>query len=192
MSPSCGGISVCPTGALYWDADAGRIAHDESKCIGCGACEKACPVAMAIRLARDENQEKEIKAEYDADPRRAEDLFIDRYGGDIVLTKPTKSEDVMAKISATSGLVVLELNQEDLITCLVVSIPMKELFDGIEKTHIKVINPSDDLLKILGISEFPALVFFRDGKQIGKIEGYFENSDSEKGLLKSKIKKIIG
>ncbi len=191
MAPACGGISACPTGALYWDSDAGRIAHDESKCIGCGACEKACPVAKAIRLARNATQEKEIQAEYDADPRRAEDLFMDRYGGDIVLTKPIKSEDVMANIDTMPGLVVLELNKEDLITCLLVSIPMKELFDGIEKTHIKVINPSDELLAVVKVSEFPALVFFRDGKQIGKIEGFFENSQSEKSLLKSKIGKII-
>ena len=192
MAPVCGGISVCPTGALYWDEESGRITHDESKCIGCGACTKECPVAQAIRLARTEVEAEQIQAEYDADPRRAEDLFIDRYGGDIVLTKTTESENAIALAAQTSGLAIMELNNDDLIRCLLMSIPMKELFAGHQWKHIKVMNPSEELLKELGISEITALVFFQDGKQIGKVEGYFENVESERGVLENKIKKILG
>lgn len=191
MSPSCGGIDVCPTGALYWDDANGKIGHNESKCIGCGACENACPVAMAIRLARDAAAEKQILAEYDADPRRAEDLFIDRYGGDFVLTKNTDSDDAIAATKNTPGVVVMELNAEDLIRCLLMSIPMRELFAPGTVKHIKVMDPSEDLLAELGVAEIPALVFFRDGKKIGDIQGYFENVETERALLEHKIKKIL-
>ncbi|MDR0726611.1 MAG: 4Fe-4S binding protein [Rickettsiales bacterium] len=191
MSPACGGIETCPTGALFWDAEKGRIGYDESKCTGCGACEKACPVAMAIRLAHTDAEAKQIQSEYDADPRQAEDLFIDRYGADFVLTKETESDDAVSTAQQTSGLSVIELNAEDLIRCLLMSVPMHEIANGQKWKHIKVMNPSDELLAELEISELPALVFFRNGNKIGFIEGYFEDNDTEKGLLLKKVGKIL-
>lgn len=192
MSPACDGIRVCPTGALFWDDAAEKIGYDESKCIGCGACANSCPVARAIRFAKTDEQAAEIEKEYADDPRRAEDLFVDRYGADCVLTKETPSERAMDAVRAAPGLAVMELNREDLVRCLLVSVPMREIFAGREYKHVKVIDPSPELAAELGVSEFPALVFFRGGEQIGKIEGYFENVESERGLLINKVKKIIG
>ncbi|HQF36684.1 MAG TPA: hypothetical protein PLL26_03535 [Candidatus Dojkabacteria bacterium] len=37
-SPFCDGISACPTGALYFDSQKGKICIDQSKCIECGKC----------------------------------------------------------------------------------------------------------------------------------------------------------
>ncbi|MDR1338075.1 MAG: hypothetical protein LBJ73_03540 [Rickettsiales bacterium] len=68
-------------------------------------------------------------------------------------------------------------------------IPLLKFFlQGQKWTHIKVMNPSEKLLSELNISELPALVFWRDGKIIGDVQGYFENIDSEKGLLLKKVK----
>jgi hypothetical protein len=72
------------------------------------------------------------------------------------------------------------------------SIPLGELFGPRDNwTHIKVMHPDDELLKAVGVSELPALVFWRDGKIAGKIEGYFENCEGERALLESKIKKVL-
>ena len=42
-NPSC--VQVCPTGACYKDED-GVIQVDQSLCMGCGSCKRACPYEM--------------------------------------------------------------------------------------------------------------------------------------------------
>jgi ferredoxin len=192
QSPACGGIEVCPTGALYWNEDNKKIAFDDAKCIGCGACENMCPI-RAIHLARDAMSEKQINDEIADDPRRSEDLFVDRFGGDFVDTPETLSIDAMQIITETPGLTILELNNEDSIQCLLNCIPIADIMGtDVEYSHIKVMNPDEKLLVDIGISELPALVVFRDGVQIGEITGFFENnSDAEQNLIKSKMQKII-
>ena len=39
--PPC--VPVCPTGAMSKDAKTGIVSSDADKCIGCRACENACP-----------------------------------------------------------------------------------------------------------------------------------------------------
>jgi anaerobic dimethyl sulfoxide reductase subunit B (iron-sulfur subunit) len=39
--PAC--VKACPTGAHFKRAEDGLVLIDQSKCIGCGACYKACP-----------------------------------------------------------------------------------------------------------------------------------------------------
>lgn len=43
--------AVCPTGALYHDG--GRIAIDDSRCIGCRGCVMACPYGAVDIVMRD-------------------------------------------------------------------------------------------------------------------------------------------
>ena len=47
----CGGIAVCPTGALSWNEEKESIEIDNDKCISCGLCEKECPIG-AIMVAK--------------------------------------------------------------------------------------------------------------------------------------------
>ncbi len=51
----CGGIAVCPTGALSWNEEKGIIQIDNDKCISCGLCEKECPIG-AIMVAKNEKE----------------------------------------------------------------------------------------------------------------------------------------
>ena len=49
----CGGIAVCPTGALSWNEKKGTIEINNEKCISCGLCEKECSIGE-IAFAKNE------------------------------------------------------------------------------------------------------------------------------------------
>lgn len=40
-NPAC--VAVCPNQAMHIDQEDGTVQHDDSKCIGCEYCVKACP-----------------------------------------------------------------------------------------------------------------------------------------------------
>jgi protein NrfC len=62
IEPAC--VDVCPEGALTADAGFGNVRRvDPTKCIGCGACQEACPYRPSrSALAPDENFNGEDKA----------------------------------------------------------------------------------------------------------------------------------
>ena len=45
-NPAC--VEVCPTQASYKDAETGIVLVDNSKCIGCGICQQACPYGVRV------------------------------------------------------------------------------------------------------------------------------------------------
>ena len=57
---ACGGVAVCPTGAIYYDEEKETLAIDNEKCISCGMCEKECPIG-AIKVAKDEKEYEILK-----------------------------------------------------------------------------------------------------------------------------------
>lgn len=188
-SKDCGGIEVCPTGAFYWDEKKKTIAVDNTKCISCGRCEEACPVE-AIRVARNEAEYKRIKKEIDEDPRRVSDLFIDRYGAQPIhpaFLIPQGKFNI--QILESTKPAVVELFNHDSIQCLLYSIPIKELFDKVDIKYKKIEIQDKSLLKKYKVKELPSLLFFKDGKLIDKIEGYYDNKEEKE--LKDKVNKII-
>lgn len=64
-SKDCLCLFVCPTGAT--DTETGQI--DFEKCIGCGACQKACP-AHAITMVPNQ-----MPKQQDKDPQTVKELF---------------------------------------------------------------------------------------------------------------------
>lgn len=184
----CYGIEVCSTGAFHWDKKNKTIAVNESKCILCGKCEKACEVG-AIRVAKTDEEFKKIKKEIDEDPRKASDLFVDRYGAEPVhpaYLVPKK--EFRMQILDSTKLVALELFNSDSINCLLYSIPVKELFKGMDLKYRKM-EVKESFLKKYKVKKLPSLLFFRNGKLVGKIEGYFDEKKEKK--LKKKIGKIL-
>ena len=188
-SKDCNGIAVCPTHTIIWNEKKKVIEIDNLKCISCGKCEESCPV-NAIRVARNEQEYKKIKKEIEEDPRKVSDLFVDRYGAASVspafLITPDKFE---VQILESTKPAVVEFFKNSSIKCLLHSIPIKELLN-IDVKYRKVdLSNDDSLLEKYKINQVPSLLFFKNGKLIGKIEGYYKIGNMKD--LKKKVEDII-
>lgn len=184
----CGGIEVCPTHALFWDEKNKKIGIDNLKCIGCGKCVDACPVS-AIVVAKNQREYEKFKKEIESDTRKISDLFIDRYGAmPIDSSALVKENELDKKVLALDKPVLVEFFRSDAIQCLRNSIPIKELMPGQDVLYKKV-EVNQDTMKKFKVKSVPALVFFKNGKAIGKIEGYFYSDEIEE--LKSRLNSLI-
>lgn len=185
----CGGIAVCPTGALSYDDKKESIIIDNDKCISCGRCENECPIG-AIRVARTEAEFEKIKEEIDDDPRTIKDLFVDRYGAVPLSEFFTIDFNEITQKGKNSNLMLVECYNDDSIQCLLKSIPIKELTKTLPKDTLffKVEVTSEDIKKN-NITELPSLLIYKNNIMIGKIDGYYE--EEQKDDLINKINDII-
>ena len=185
---ACGGVAVCPTGAIYYDEEKETLSIDNDKCISCGMCEKECPIG-AIKVAKDEKEYEVLKKQIEEDPRRTKDLFVDRYGATPLSEFfMLDSEEVANKINS-KNIVLIEFYNDDSIQCLLKSIPIKELLkDFPDSTQFYKVEISEALTNEYQIKELPAIVAFENGRMIGKIEGYVDEDNKEK--LMDEIKRI--
>ena len=177
---ACGGVAVCPTGAIYYDEEKETLSIDNDKCISCGMCEKECPIG-AIKVAKDEKEYEILKKQIEEDPRRTKDLFVDRYGATPLSEFfMLESEEVANKINS-KNIVLIEFYNDDSIQCLLKSIPIKELLkDFPDSTQFYKVEISETLTNEYQIKELPAIVAFENGRMIGKIEGYIDEDNKEK------------
>ena len=185
----CGGVAICPTGAITFDEKKETLVIDNSKCISCGQCENECPIG-AIRVSKDENKYKKIKEEIENDPRKTKDLFVDRYGA-APLSEffMLEAEKIEQKID-TNKIVLVELYNDDSIQCLLKSIPIKELVKDLpDTTTFYKIESKEDIEEKYEVKELPTLLVFNKGKLSGKIEGYY--TDESKNEIIDKIKSMI-
>ena len=184
----CGGVAICPTGAITFDEKKETLVIDNSKCISCGQCENECPIG-AIRVAKDENEYKKIKEEIENDPRKTKDLFVDRYGAPLSEFFMLEAEKIEQKID-TNKIVLVELYNDDSIQCLLKSIPIKELVKDLpDTTTFYKIESKEDIEEKYEVKELPTLLVFNKGKLSGKIEGYY--TDESKNEIIDKIKSMI-
>lgn len=186
----CNGIAVCNTGALSWDDNKKTIVIDNSKCTSCGLCEKACMVD-AIKVAKNLKEYEKFKKDIEEDTRKITDLFVDRYGAQPIhpafLINEDKFEEEVVKSNKTT---VAELFKDDSIMCLLKSITIRELFRNYNNIKYRKVHLNGDkLLKKYKIKKLPSLLLFKDGKLLGKIEGYFEENNKKE--IENKIDKII-
>jgi NAD-dependent dihydropyrimidine dehydrogenase PreA subunit len=186
--PECPCIEICPNKAIYYDKEKKTLVVDNSKCTSCGSCENECPVG-AMRVAQTDEEYERIKKEIDEDPRKISDLFIDKYGAQPLDPDMLISEKDLPPLIESEKLTVVELFKEDLLECLLRSIPIKKLFPRMDMQYKKLEIKDDSLLKKYNIKELPTLLFFKAGKLLGKIEGYY-NTDQFNEINK-KIKEII-
>lgn len=190
---SCNAISVCPTGAFKWNEEKKTLEVDEDLCIGCGLCETSedsCPIG-AIKFARTLEEIKKYTEEIENDPRNFADLVVDRYGCQPIGVPYTCNEKDLSLALTTSKICLLEVLKEELEECLIKSIPIKEILNGIKEDAIyrKMEEEIDNIIDKYQIKEMPALLIFKNNKLLGKIEGYY--SYEQKDELINKINEII-
>ena len=184
----CGGVAVCPTGALTWDEEKETLVIDNDKCIACGMCESECPIG-AIRVAHDDEEYKKLQKEIDDDPRTTKDLFVDRYGA-VPLSEFFMIEGKEIDSKLTEGIVLVECYEDETIQCLLKSIPIKEITYGMPKdTLFYKAAADDDLKEKYDLTELPALLVFKNKKLLGKVEGYYEVDQKDEFI--SKINELL-
>lgn len=184
----CGGIEVCPTGALSWNEEKETIEIDNDKCISCGLCEKECPIG-AIMVAKSNEEQKKIEKEIEEDPRTTKDLFVDRYGA-VAISDFFKIElnDIKEK-AEKDCITLIEVYNPDVAECLLKSIPIKDLTKKLPKDTLFYKAETDKITEEYGIMELPSLLVFKKGKLLGHIDGYYTEEEKEK--LIAKINSII-
>lgn len=173
-----------------WNPEKKSLELNNFKCTACGACVSACQVG-AIKVAKNQKEFKKLKREIREDPRKITDLLVDRYGAqpldkDFFISQ-SKFDD---QIIESSKLVVAELFDDKSIQCLYSSIPIKDLFEGKDIKYRKVAVEDVSLLKRFEVKILPALLFFKEGKLLSKIEGHF--NPGQKSELDKKIKLAFG
>ncbi|MDR1583055.1 MAG: hypothetical protein LBS55_07345 [Prevotellaceae bacterium] len=196
-SPACGGIDVCKNiaEALFWDEKEGRVAYNADLCTRCGECtneERGCPVG-ALRLAETEEEYTQIEQEIAADTRRIEDLKVERYGAEPIEECISINElDSWLKEQNKTDILLVELFTENSIQCLLYSIKVEDIQANIAKNskYIKVQLAKEEDIINPTIEEVPALLIYKEGKLLGKTEGYYDESEQE--VFFNTIKQIIG
>lgn len=184
----CGGIAVCPTGALSWNEEKQTIQINNDKCVSCGLCEKECPIG-AFSVAKDDAEYRKLQKEIDNDTRTTKDLFVDRYGAVAISDFfSIKLEDIQEKVKKDC-LTLIEIYNPDVAECLLKSIPIKDLTSALPKDTLFYKVESDKYIDKYKIETLPALLVFKNSKLLGHIEGYYTIDDKE--IVLSKMNDII-
>lgn len=184
----CGGIAVCPTGALSWDEEKETMVIDNDKCISCGRCERECPIG-AIMVARSKEEYDRIQKEIDEDPRTTKDLFVDRFGA-VAISEFFQIElaDIKEKVEKNS-ITLIEVYNPDVAECLLKSITIKDLTKNLPENTLYYKAEGDESFSLYGVTELPSLLVFKSGKLLGHIDGYYTTAEKEQVI--SKLNDIV-
>lgn len=192
----CSGVEVCQTKALDWDDVKKSVIIGNKKCISCGMCVDECP-AGAIRVAHNDVEEREIKEDYENDPRTLKDLMVERYGASPVNKSTLISiQEATLMLKKKSPLIVVEVIDGEDTPCLINSVPIAEIFGFKKYEYYKVTN-GDKLYESFAhkysIEECPTLLVFMDGAILVRKDGSVENGDYiERTEFIKKINSALG
>ncbi len=189
LAPECGGIEVCPMKAFFWNEKTKKPDVDNSKCISCGACSLQCPV-NAIMVAKTDEQYKKLVEIVKNDTHTEEELWRERLGCQPGRTKPLATivtpENFSQEVTNAKGLFTVDIWSLETIDCRLHSV----LWDDVNLSGEMVLKKIDagkypELAKKLNVKKIPSLLFFKDGKELKRHEGYIyqENVTAAKRLM---------
>lgn len=190
---ACNAINVCPTKAFRWNDKKKTLEIDNEKCIECGLCatsEESCQVG-AIKFSKSPEEFEKIKDEIEKDERTIADLMVDRYGAQPINMPFYCEEDELDKVINTDKTCFIEVFNDDSIDCLIKSIPIKEIFKELNKDILyrKLEVKTEEFKQKYSIKELPSIIFFKDKKCLGIVEGYYSTENKQE--LLDKIKEIL-
>lgn len=192
LEPECGGIGACPKKAIFFNEKTQRPEVDNKKCTSCGICVKSCPVG-AIMMGKTEEEVKKIKETIRKNTMTQEELFIERYGAKTIDSSIVIDKNNFEKEVINSGKIVfVEFWNNNSVQCLLFSIPYKSLKPeqcGIIFRKIDA-DENKEIAEEYGINVLPSIAIFKNGKEIGIIEGIYKTSQEKE--LKEKIKNLVG
>lgn len=172
LAEACGGMAVCPTKAFSWNKKLKRPEIDNKKCTSCGVCVAECPVE-AIIVVRTEEEFKEVLEKIKNDPRSEKELWRERLGCQPGRTSPLAKvvtpDNFDKEVLRAKGLMALDVWSEETLDCRYHSV----LWDGLEEAKKMPLKKLDGgkhtaLAKKLKVKRLPTLIFFKDGKEVGR------------------------
>lgn len=179
----CGGIAVCPTGALSWSEEKKSMEIDNKKCISCGLCEKECPIG-AIMVAHNNEEYEKFNKEIENDSRTTKDLFVDRYGAVAISDFFKLDLDEIDEKVKKDCLTLIEIYNPDTAECLLKSIPIKDLTKSLPDDTLFYKVESDKVINKYQLTELPALLVFKNGSLLGHIDGYYTTDNKDFVIFK--------
>ncbi len=193
LAPECGGIEVCPTGAFFWNKKTKRPDVDNKKCTSCGVCARECPV-NAILVATTEKEYQKLLKKVKNDPRSEKELWRERLGCQPGRTPPLATivtqRNFSKEVLKAKGMIALDVWSEETLDCRYHSLLWDEVKVS-EKFKLRKLDGGKytQLAKKLEATRLPTLLFFKDGQEIGRKEGYLYSKD--KALVKKQIKRLL-
>lgn len=170
-APECGGIEVCPTGAISWDEKTHKLVTNNDLCVCCRLCvTQGCPIGAIVVTDTVEEYEKEL-AQIAADKRTVEELFVERYGATAIDEDIIIQKDEIHNHYANGKYLFIEEFNDDSIQCLLHSIPIQTIRDrlNIDFNYYKCDVGVNDSSSI-----YPTLQLYYEDKYLGKVEGYYD------------------
>ncbi|NYZ79578.1 4Fe-4S binding protein [Candidatus Micrarchaeota archaeon] len=167
----CDLMKVCPMNAIYQDEKEGTVGVDTTKCNECMLCVKACPY-LAVRAARDMNELGEFKVrsgtiKFDRDEHLRR-IYGDGPGS--IGKAELDDSNFQDKVSSKTPTLVSFWGAHSSVIAPSLEWIASKYKGKLNVAHIKVAeNPKSR--KEYAITTTPTLILFKNGRQIGRLEG---------------------
>jgi thioredoxin 1 len=167
----CDLMKVCPMNAIYQDEKDGTVEIDTTKCNECMICVKACPY-LAVKLAKDMDELGEFKLKARRVKFNKNAHLKEIYGAGLGRIGKAELNDsnFQKKISSKTPVLVSFWGAHSGVIAHSLKWIGKKYGSKLKVMHIKVAeNPKSR--KEYTITTTPTLILFRNGKQVGRLEG---------------------